>query len=331
MQSRPDSKVKFTVKHTFIEVADETTASRSGGRTRAMTDSQIASSKHHWPQNHDISDTSTVATLESAEEQSPFHSDMPIAHIPTNGSNDDAAFGPEKTGDWFPDQQLMWPSPYPAAPGWWGSSMGGYDSQGAYPDWMQWQQQCVPPMECYAAPDAGMIPMPYGVAPSLEAATATASSPAAASPPADAAGKTTVMLRNLPNNYTRELLLDLLQREGFGGTFDFVYLPIDFKSQAGLGYAFVNFTTPADATRCWPVFEGFTNWSMPSSKVCSVTWGNPLQGLSAHVERYRDSPVMHQSVPDEWKPVLFVDRVRVPFPPPTKPIKLPKLRVRGEK
>ena len=39
---------------------------------------------------------------------------------------------------------------------------------------------------------------------------------------------------------------------------------------------------------------------MSSQKVCEVCWGNPLQGLGAHIVRYRNSPVMHQSVPDEY-------------------------------
>merc|ERR1719163_748335 len=34
----------------------------------------------------------------------------------------------------------------------------------------------------------------------------------------------TVMLRNLPNNYTRAMLLKLIDSEGFGGKYDFVYL-----------------------------------------------------------------------------------------------------------
>ena len=32
------------------------------------------------------------------------------------------------------------------------------------------------------------------------------------------------MLRNLPNNYTRAMLLNLLEKEGFVGRFDFLRL-----------------------------------------------------------------------------------------------------------
>merc|ERR1719321_875490 len=54
------------------------------------------------------------------------------------------------------------------------------------------------------------------------------------------AGRTTVMLRNIPNNYTRAKLLELLDKEGFLACYDFIYLPMDFKRNANLGYAFLN-------------------------------------------------------------------------------------------
>lgn len=143
--------------------------------------------------------------------------------------------------------------------------------------------------------------------------------------------RTTVMLRNLPNSYTRSMLVELIDAEGFQNRYDFVYLPVDFSSQAGLGYAFVNFVSPEDADRCQEHFEGFTGWNIPSEKVCSVTWAGPHQGLVQHVERYRSSPVMHESVPDEWKPALYMAGAgRLDFPPPTQAIRKPKIRRRPE-
>merc|ERR1712079_339271 len=40
------------------------------------------------------------------------------------------------------------------------------------------------------------------------------------------ASRTSVMVRNLPNNYTRGMLVELFESEGFGGMFDFLHLPI---------------------------------------------------------------------------------------------------------
>mmetsp|Transcript_70874 Transcript_70874/g.196901 ORF Transcript_70874/g.196901 Transcript_70874/m.196901 type:complete len:348 (-) Transcript_70874:140-1183(-) len=135
---------------------------------------------------------------------------------------------------------------------------------------------------------------------------------------------TTVMMRNIPNNYTRELLLELINEHGFENCYDLVYLPVDFKSEVGLGYAFINLTTSQEAERFRWHFQGFRNWSVLSEKVCEVSWSDVLQGIGSHVERYRNSPVMHESVPDEWKPAIFKEGKRVPFPVPTKKIRAPR-------
>lgn len=136
--------------------------------------------------------------------------------------------------------------------------------------------------------------------------------------------RTTVMLRNLPNNYTRSMLLELLDAEGFAGKYDFLYMPIDFRTHAALGYGFVNMACYKDAEDLMQVFEGLARWALPSSKVCSASWSQPHQGLDSHIVRYRSSPLMHEAVPDEYRPILFSGGVRIPFPPPTKKVKPPR-------
>mmetsp|Transcript_99887 Transcript_99887/g.308154 ORF Transcript_99887/g.308154 Transcript_99887/m.308154 type:complete len:188 (+) Transcript_99887:2-565(+) len=147
------------------------------------------------------------------------------------------------------------------------------------------------------------------------------------SAPAESGPRTTVMLRNLPNNYTRSMLLALLDAEGFSGQYDFVYLPMDFKTHASLGYAFVNLVSPEQAASFWKIFEGFGKWVVASQKVCSVSWSCPYQGLAAHIERYRNSPVMHEDVPDDYKPMVFQEGARSTFPSPTKKLKAPRMRL----
>lgn len=148
----------------------------------------------------------------------------------------------------------------------------------------------------------------------------------------DTTAQTTVMLRNIPNRYTQGHLVDLLAENGFRSCFNFVYLPMDFRNGVNLGYAFVNLVTHNEAMRAMNVFQSFSAWYYESNKVCEVSWAHPHQGLEEHVERYRNSPVMHQSMPDDYKPMLFHNGVRIPFLPPTKAIRAPKLRpVRDEK
>jgi len=135
--------------------------------------------------------------------------------------------------------------------------------------------------------------------------------------------KTTVIMRNLPINYSRSMLLELIDKEGFANLFDFVYFPIDFCSMAGLGYAFINFTSHGAAARFHQHFRGFCKWSLPCGKVCSVEYGKTHQGLVSQIERYRNSAVMHHDVPDEHKPMMFLYGQRVPFPPATREIRPP--------
>eukprot|EP00928_Gymnodinium_smaydae_P089384 TRINITY_DN73358_c0_g1_i1.p1 TRINITY_DN73358_c0_g1~~TRINITY_DN73358_c0_g1_i1.p1 ORF type:complete len:398 (-),score=48.41 TRINITY_DN73358_c0_g1_i1:327-1460(-) len=141
--------------------------------------------------------------------------------------------------------------------------------------------------------------------------------------------RTTIMLRNLPNNYTREMVMSLLDERGFAGLYDFFYLPIDFNSRAALGYAFVNVVSPANVMPLWQAFDGFDDWIVPSKKVCKVSWSDPHQGLQGQIDRYRNSPVMHETVPDEYKPVLLQDGVRISFPDPSKNPRAPRVRRHG--
>jgi len=136
-------------------------------------------------------------------------------------------------------------------------------------------------------------------------------------------GRTTVCLRNVPNNYTRHMLLELLEEQGLSGHFDFLYLPCDFHRHANLGYAFVNLVDEASVLLFWNALDGFTGWALPTAKVGQVSFSGPHQGLLAHIERYRNSPVMHKSVPDEYKPMIFASGEPQPFPSATRKIKRP--------
>jgi RNA recognition motif-containing protein len=96
-------------------------------------------------------------------------------------------------------------------------------------------------------------------------------------------GCTTVMLRNIPNKYTRSGLLAALVERGFDPTADCnnLYLPMDAGSGCNLGYAFLNFTSHEKATEFMQQFDGCRLPSAGSRKVCSVVWANK-QGLFQH-------------------------------------------------
>lgn len=141
-------------------------------------------------------------------------------------------------------------------------------------------------------------------------------------------GRTTVMMRNLPNDYSGNMVLEMLDEQGFKGCYNLMYLPMDYQRKAGFGYAFIDMISPEEAERFHQHFEGFAGWKVASAKVCCVGWST-LQGLQAHIERYRNSPVMHDCVPEEFKPMLFENGKLVPFPTPTKSIRAPRMRKTG--
>jgi hypothetical protein len=152
----------------------------------------------------------------------------------------------------------------------------------------------------------------------------SARSGAGAKKNAQAAAKTTLMLRNVPLQCTRSMLLDVLNSQGFRSKFDFVYLPINFDTRLAFGYAFVNFVNEAVAEKAREQFQGFNSWPVPCGETCETSWSDPFQGLAANIDRYRNSPVMHESIPEEHKPVLFSGGRRKAFPAPTRFIKPPR-------
>mmetsp|Transcript_59973 Transcript_59973/g.169067 ORF Transcript_59973/g.169067 Transcript_59973/m.169067 type:complete len:369 (-) Transcript_59973:8-1114(-) len=116
--------------------------------------------------------------------------------------------------------------------------------------------------------------------------------------------RTTIMLRHIPNNYTRDHVEELLNEQGFGGEFDFVYLPYDFTRKAGYGYAFINFRTNEQARRATAAIQGFSQWKMASEKTAAVDWATH-QGRECNIQRFRNSSVMHPEVHDAYKPVCY--------------------------
>lgn len=210
-------------------------------------------------------------------------------------------------------------------------------SMGMVPGMMPWMVPSMPGMMPNMVP--GMMPSMPGMMSAMwssDAPSAVAPSPSGkaskqgSAPPSKIPDeeKTTVMLRNLPNDYKRHDLLQLLNDHSFKGKYDFVYLPTDFRHEAGFGYAFVNLISHAEADEVIKRFQGYDKWKVPSKKAVDVMWGDPYQGKDAHVNRYRNSPVMHESVHEEHKPMIFENGEQVTFPPPTKKIRQPRIKRR---
>jgi hypothetical protein len=142
---------------------------------------------------------------------------------------------------------------------------------------------------------------------------------------ADVEVRTSLLLRNLPDSFMRREVMDVLRTKGLAPKVDFLYTPGNLKIMRNCGYAFVNFATPEAAMECLEKLHGF-HWDAEAEHICEVSWCNDHQGLDAHVERYRNSRIMHESVADEYKPALFSNGFRIPFPLPSKVLQRPRLR-----
>lgn len=136
---------------------------------------------------------------------------------------------------------------------------------------------------------------------------------------------TTIMLRNIPKAFTRQMFTVLMDEQGFMGCYDFVHVPLNLQSHGteSVGYALVNMVCHEHGER---LLQHFNGYEFQTGEFCESSWSNTCQGLVSHVEKYRNSAVMHESVPAEHKPAVYHMGRWVPFPEPTRAIRAPRVR-----
>jgi hypothetical protein len=129
--------------------------------------------------------------------------------------------------------------------------------------------------------------------------------------------RTSLMVRNIPNKYTQQMLLSEFSANGHGpGKIDFFYLPIDFKNKCNRGYAFINFVDYRDIVPFHRQYFG-QHWKVfNSDKICDITYAR-IQGKAGMLKRFENSALMEKD--EEYKPLVFVSHgadkgERVPFP-----------------
>ncbi|KAJ3300403.1 hypothetical protein HK104_000917 [Borealophlyctis nickersoniae] len=134
--------------------------------------------------------------------------------------------------------------------------------------------------------------------------------------------RTTFMIRNIPNKYTQQMLLDFIN-ETHKGEYDFFYLRMDFKNRCNVGYAFINFTGPSAIVSFAERAVG-KRWSkFNSDKVCTLSYAN-IQGKQALIDKFRNSSVMLEH--PTYRPKVFSTSgptrgEEEPFPPPTNRVR----------
>ncbi|KAL6652802.1 hypothetical protein ACP70R_011727 [Stipagrostis hirtigluma subsp. patula] len=113
--------------------------------------------------------------------------------------------------------------------------------------------------------------------------------------------RTTLMIKNIPNKYTSKMLLAVID-ESHRGTYDFIYLPIDFKNKCNVGYAFINMISPENIVSFYKTFNGKRWEKFNSEKVASLAYAR-IQGKSALIAHFQNSSLMNED--KRCRPILF--------------------------
>ncbi|PIA27183.1 hypothetical protein AQUCO_08200005v1 [Aquilegia coerulea] len=129
-------------------------------------------------------------------------------------------------------------------------------------------------------------------------------------------GITTVMVKNIPNELSKKMLLEVLdnhcvkentklRKQDDQSSYDFVYLPIDFKRELNYGFGFVNFTNASAAVRFYNSFDKlkWENVGFPCShKICEIKKAK-YQGKEELVNHCKGSVFKCQT--KEYLPTVF--------------------------
>lgn len=114
---------------------------------------------------------------------------------------------------------------------------------------------------------------------------------------------TTVMIRNIPTEYTQDELIDeVAQVMGYPGLFDFFYLPFDSENDCNVGFCFVNFLDVPTATAAVKAFHDYRFRKHGSQKKATVLPAH-IQGLENNLRHLKDRAVVLGNHP--YSPVVM--------------------------
>lgn len=121
----------------------------------------------------------------------------------------------------------------------------------------------------------------------------------------------TLMLRNIPNLYNRDMLKADIEERQVLHYVDFLYLPTDMlRHQRSIGYAFINVKQDG-IEQFLAAFDQRRLEKVISDKRCEISLAS-VQGLEANLRTYQDSAIM--CLHERFQPVLFKDGIQHSFP-----------------
>jgi hypothetical protein len=174
--------------------------------------------------------------------------------------------------------------------------------------------EIAPPQEVTVTPEAPCKPRWSDISDD-DSTDVDSSSRSDESSESDSEERTTLLLKRLSKGMRCAELLALLRRLDLRPSVDFIYLPLDLQKNVAFGFAFVNLTSHEAAVQA--------KEQLGSSGI-EVEWC-AQQGLATHVERYRNSPIMHASVAKDAQPRLLSCDGMLPFPEPSVELQAPSV------
>jgi len=115
-------------------------------------------------------------------------------------------------------------------------------------------------------------------------------------------GYTTVMVRNLPPTVTQSQFCEELEKSGFKGKYDYIYMPSHFQSNQSQGHAFVNFLDPEFVASFVDKWHGTRRLNATHSiNICKAA----VQGVK-ECARLWSHPRLSRIRNPEKRPVLFL-------------------------
>eukprot|EP00418_Pyrodinium_bahamense_P082071 CAMPEP_0179070898 /NCGR_PEP_ID=MMETSP0796-20121207/31256_1 /TAXON_ID=73915 /ORGANISM="Pyrodinium bahamense, Strain pbaha01" /LENGTH=440 /DNA_ID=CAMNT_0020768001 /DNA_START=46 /DNA_END=1368 /DNA_ORIENTATION=- len=135
----------------------------------------------------------------------------------------------------------------------------------------------------------------------IESATAPFARTASATP-------TTLMIQNLPHRLLQSELADEIDRSGFRGHYDFLYMPSVFSAGCGKGFAFVNFTSPRTAKAFASAWRKSCPFPDRSRTALSVARAR-IQGREANMARWL-TPKMRRVTNPNFRPICSPEGFR---------------------
>jgi len=69
-------------------------------------------------------------------------------------------------------------------------------------------------------------------------------------------GYTTVMIQQVPFKYTQTKFMNEVNSNGFAGTYDFLYLPVNARNHGNRGFGFINFLSASSAEEFYIKYHG---------------------------------------------------------------------------